>query len=133
MLLHGDDREGERVWIVSRVSVVLDASTGVIPDLVYVARERREIISERGVEGAPDLLVEVLTPWSDSVDRGSRMRVYAAAGVPHCWLLDIARRALEVYALRASVYECVGTYHVGDVFKPKLFAGLTIRIADLFE
>ena len=45
----------------------------------------------------------------------------------------MARKALEVYELGASGYELVATYHAGDVYEPKLFPGLTIRIADLFE
>ena len=133
MRLHGDVRECERGWVVSRVFVVLGPSTGVVPDLVYVAPGRRETISERGVEGAPDLLVEALSPRSERLDRGSRMRAYAAAGVPYCWLLDIARRALEVYELGASGYEHVGTHHAGEVYEPALFPGLAIRIAELFE
>jgi Uma2 family endonuclease len=75
--------------------VVLGPDTGVEPDLVYVSREREGIISARGVEGAPDLVVEVLSPSTRATDRGRKMRRYAAAGISHYWILDPRARALS--------------------------------------
>src|SRR5687767_10761563 len=68
------------------VGVKLDDENGVQPDLVYVSNERAHIIVERGVEGAPDLVVEVLSPSTQARDRGVKMRRYAAAGVLHYWI-----------------------------------------------
>ena len=48
--------------VTAPTGVVLDLETGVQPDLLYISRERLDIISQRGVEGAPDLVVEVLSP-----------------------------------------------------------------------
>ncbi len=114
------------------VGVVLDDGNGLQPDLVYVSRERLQIISQRGVEGAPDLVVEVLSPSTRSRDQGIKMRCYAAAGVPHYWLLDYRRRQLEAYRLGALGYELTGTYGPGDTFRPELFPGLRIPIDDLW-
>src|SRR6266849_5267162 len=85
--------------------VVLDEENGVQPDLLYVSREHSDRISERGLEGAPDLVVEVLSPSTEARDRGVKMRRYAAAGVPHYWLLDLRARALEAYVLGDNGYE----------------------------
>jgi len=112
--------------------VVLDEEDGVQPDLVYVSRERAHLISERGVEGAPDLVVEVLSPSTESRDRGVKMRRYAAAGVPHYWLLDLRAKALEAYALGANGYDEAGIFGPGTVFRPALFPGLEIPIDTLW-
>ncbi len=121
-------------WVVDApTGVVLESHTGVEPDILFISRERGSIITKRGVEGAPDLVVEALSPSTESRDRGTKMQAYASAGVPHYWLLDVAHRALEVLELHGDDYELVGVYHVGDVFEPPLFPGLSIRIADLFE
>jgi Uma2 family endonuclease len=112
--------------------VVLDPETAVEPDLVYISRERLDIISDRGVEGAPDLVVEVLSPSTGARDRGIKMRRYAAAGIPHYWLVDLPARTLEPYRLGERGYERVGTYGPGSVFQPELFPGLAIAIDDLF-
>jgi Uma2 family endonuclease len=115
------------------VGVVLDEENGVQPDLVYVSRERAHIISERGVEGSPDLVVEVLSPSTQARDRGVKLRRYAAAGVAHYWLLDLNARALEAYVMGDAGYALAGTYGPGAVFRPALFPGLEIPTDTLWE
>ncbi len=113
------------------IGVVLDDENGIEPDLVYVSRERLGIVTERGVEGVPDLVVEVLSPSTRSRDRGIKLRRYAAAGVPHYWILDPRTRTLEARRLTARGYELTGTYRPGSIFRPDLFPALAIPIDDL--
>ena len=113
--------------------VVLDEETAVQPDLVYVSRERAGIILERGIEGATDLVVEVLSPSTQSRDRGIKMRSYAAGGIPHYWILDTAHRTLEAYRLGPSGYESVGVYGTDSTFRPELFPALEISGDDLWS
>jgi len=89
--------------------------------------------SPRGVFGAPDLVVEVLSPRTRANDRGVKMRRYAAAGVPHYLILDPHVRVLEARHLEGETYALTGTYRAGDVFRPDLFPGLAIPVADLWE
>lgn len=117
---------------VAPLAVVLDPESGVEPDLVYVSREHTSIISERGVEGVPDLVVEVLSPSTEARDRGLKMRRYAAASIPHYWLLDPDRRVLEPYRLAEEGYEPLGVYGPGTSFRPDLFPGLEIAIDELW-
>ena len=112
--------------------VVLDEENGIQPDLIYVSRERMHIISERGVEGAPDLVVEVLSPSTEARDRGIKLRRYAAAGVPHYWIVAPQTRPLEAYRLGEQGYDRTGVYGPGSVFRPELFPGLEIPIDDLW-
>ena len=114
------------------LGVVLDEENGVEPDLIYVSNERRHIIVKRGIEGAPDLVVEVLSPSTEARDRGIKLRRYAAAGVPHYWILDPVARALEPYRLGEHGYEPIGRYGPGSVFRPELFPGLEIPIDELW-
>lgn len=114
------------------IGVVLDAENGVQPDLIFVSNERAGIITERGVEGAPDLVVEVLSPSTRARDRGIKMRRYAAAGAPHYWLLDPSTQNLEAYRLGENGYELAGTYGPAATFAPELFPGLEIEIAQLW-
>ncbi|MDP8921577.1 MAG: Uma2 family endonuclease [Chloroflexota bacterium] len=118
--------------VTAPTGVVLDEENGLQPDLVFVSNERRGIISERGVEGAPDLVVEVLSPLTRARDLGIKLRRYAVSGVPHYWTLDPIARVLEERRLTGNGYELVGAYGEHDVFRPALFPGLEIRLAELW-
>ena len=115
------------------IGVTLDGANGLQPDIVYVSNERRGVIKERGIEGVPDLVVEVLSPSTEARDRGVKWRRYAAAGVPNYWLLAPRTLSLEVYALADAGYEPVGTHGPGSVFSPVLFPGLEISIDALWR
>ncbi len=119
--------------VTAPTGVVLDEENGIEPDIVYVSNDRRGIISERGVEGAPDLVVEVLSPSTRSRDLGIKLRRYAASGVPHYWTLDPLARSLAERCLSDDGYESAGTHGEHDVFRPRLFPGLEIALADLWS
>jgi Uma2 family endonuclease len=114
------------------LGVVLDEENGVQPDLVYVSRDRLDIVVERGIEGAPDLVVEILSPGTRGRDRGIKMRRYAASGIPHYWIVDPRTRTLEAYELTEEGYELVGSYGPGTTFRPSLFPGLDIPMDELW-
>jgi Uma2 family endonuclease len=112
--------------------VVLDDENGVQPDIVYVSREREGLIAERGLEGAPDLVVEILSRSTQARDRGVKMKRYATSGIPHYWIVDPRGRALEAYRLVEQGYELTGRFGPGSTFHPQLFPGLEIPIDDLW-
>ena len=118
--------------VAAPTGVVLDDENGLQPDILFISNERRGIISERGVEGAPDLVVEVLSPSTKARDLGIKLRRYAASGVPHYWTIEPVTRVLEERRLTDDGYELVGTYGEHDTFRPGAFPGLEIRLADLW-
>ena len=116
----------------SPVGLILDEENGLQPDLVYVSKARAAILTRRGIRGTPDLVVEVLSPSTEAQDRGIKMRRFAAAGVPHYWIIAPETRSLEAYRLGEHDYEHTGTYGPRDIFRPDLFPGLEIPMADLW-
>ena len=112
--------------------VKLDDDNGLQPDLVYVSRERAGLITERGLEGAPGLAIEILSPSTRSRDRGIKMKRYAASGVPHYCIVDPRSRILEAFRLTEDGYELVDSRGPGTVFQPELFPGLKIPIDELW-
>ena len=105
-----------------------EGASGVQPDLVYVSKENSGIITERGIEGTPDLVVEILSPSTQARDRGVKMRAYAAAGIPNYWIVDRRARRLEAYRLGEQGYAEPQTYGLATIFRPALFPGLEIPI-----
>ena len=69
------------------------------PDLLFVRREREEIVKDHAMVGAPDLVVEVLSPSTSRRDRGLKRERYAAYGVPEYWIVDTDARQVDVYRL----------------------------------
>jgi Uma2 family endonuclease len=113
------------------MGVVLDDENGLEPDIIFVSHERAHFISDRGVEGPPDLVVEVLSPSTEARDRGLKLRRYAASGVPHYWILDTEGPRIEERVLGEDGYQLVGTFGPGSVFRPTLFPGLEISLDEI--
>jgi len=82
---------------VSPLDVILDAERDLIlqPDIVFVSSERAGIIRDR-IWGAPDLVVEVLSPSTREYDRRTKVDLYQQYGVRECWLLDPGSQSIDV-------------------------------------
>lgn len=81
---------------VAPTDVVLSELDVVQPDVLFVSEARRAIARRRGIEGAPDLVVEVLSPSTEALDRRGKLSAYAAAGVAEHWLVDLDAARVEV-------------------------------------
>ena len=74
------------------------------PDVVFVAAARRDVVRPNHVEGPPDLVIEVVSPESQSRDRREKYLEYEAAGVGEYWIADPLSRVLEAYTLLDGRY-----------------------------
>lgn len=74
------------------------------PDLLFIRKENRHYQTRRGIEGPPDLVVEVLSPTTSQRDCGIKRERYALYGVPEYWVIDADRRRVEVYRLQEDAY-----------------------------
>ena len=100
------------IIFISPIDVILSQTNVVQPDVLMIHRSRSHIVSKRGIEGPPDLVVEILSPGSRRRDKRLKMGVYAAHGVPEYWIIDPEARTLELYALSSN-----GGYELCDVFE----------------
>ena len=80
------------------------------PDFVVIAPERRHILTPTKIKGAPDLVVEVLSPSTVARDRGLKKRRYAAGGVPEYWIVDLEEHVVEQHVLEGGEYRLVGAH-----------------------
>lgn len=70
---------------------------GVQPDIVFVSRERKGVVTPEWVNGAPDLVVEILSPTTEARDRGLKRDLYERRGVRQYWIVDPEADAVEVW------------------------------------
>lgn len=103
------------------------------PDLYFVANARKSIFSKQGAEGAPDLVVEILSPKTARLDKGVKREVYALTGVAELWLIDPELQRVQVFRLADSADVPAGTYSIRQKFSSPHFPGLKISVAKIFE
>lgn len=113
--------------------VILSDEDVVQPDLIFVAQEREEIISERGCEGAPDLVVEVLSPSTQQRDRELKRKIYAKYGVMEYWLVDPEFRTIEVMELEADDFASLGIFTEGGELTTRVIPTLTLPVSQVFQ
>lgn len=79
---------------VAPLDVHLAEHSVVQPDVIYISAQRRGVLRQK-IEGAPDLLIEILSPGTARRDRGEKLRLYADCGVREYWVVDSQERQIE--------------------------------------
>jgi Uma2 family endonuclease len=118
------------VILAAPVGVVLSRTDVVQPDLLFLSKGRRDLLKKDAIHGAPDLAVEILSPSTSAIDRGTKLALYRRCGVREYWIADLAARTVEVHEFGRSRRTRI---HVeGQSFESALFPGLKLRVDDLF-
>jgi len=115
---------------VAPTDVLLSKNDIVEPDLVYVSRKNSSILKKKNIQGAPDLVIEVSSPSTASLDRGDKLRLYARSGVREYWIVDLFARTVEIREFGKT--RRVRIYKEGQTFGSDLLPGLGISVSDLF-
>ena len=128
-----EDRGLAKVYFAP-LDVILSPTRVVEPDLVVVGKQRREILKERGVEGPPDLVIEVLSPSTTKHDRTRKRRFYARNGIREYWIADPDAEAIEVLELieQGLSYRQAGWYGPGDRVRAVTF-DLELAVDDIYR
>ena len=102
------------------------------PDIAFIGREKLTALERAFFSGAPDLIVEIISPGSRRVDRGEKFYEYEAAGVHEFWLIDPDRKQVEWYSLGDDKLFHVVAAQDG-VFHSRVLDGLWIEEAWLWH
>lgn len=115
------------------IDCILSDTTIVQPDLVYLDTARLSAVSARGIEGAPTLVVEILSPTTTVIDRSTKLQLYARYGIPYYWIVDPEARTIETYRLAEGGYQLAGQAAGAQPVSLLPFSDLTLVPASLFE
>jgi Uma2 family endonuclease len=121
-----------RVWCAP-LDTILAQTTVVQPDILYISKARAGIASERGIEAAPDLVVEILSSSTAARDRGIKMQLYARYGVSRYWIVNATANTLDVYMLRDGSFERTAHYRGADVVRVDVPAGFELLLTELWR
>lgn len=130
-----------RAWVEAKslgtvffapLDVVISEINVLQSDLLFLRHDRLALLTAANLAGAPDLVVEILSPGSEARDRRAKKAIYQRFAVPHFWLLDPETRQLEEFTLSAGRYRLRTRLSGAASFAPALFPGLAIDLAQLW-
>ena len=131
MYMFSNERELGEVFHAP-FDVLLSDADVVQPDILFVSNERAHIRTPANIRGAPDLVVEILSPSSASRDWREKMALYAEHGVKEYWIVDPMRRVVWLMLLRGGVLEIEGSYGIGDTVSSFVLADFSVKVDDIF-
>ncbi len=116
--------------------VILSDTDVVQPDLLFVSREREHLLSSgENVQGAPDLVVEILSPATADRDQGYKRELYGRHGVTEYWLVDPVAETVSIHRQRQreGVLALSRTFSRKQTLRSPLLTGLELDLKDIFS
>ena len=106
----------------------------VEPDLLYISRERLDVLTDKHVRGAPDLVVEILSPGTRKTDESIKRKLYERFGVREYWVVDPELDTIKIYRRVAEAFARVAEPRVeaGDALTTPLLPDFSVALADVF-
>lgn len=113
------------------LDIFFDDENVLQPDLLFISNENKHIIKER-ISGAPDLVVEVLSPSTAYYDWEEKMEIYAKFGVKEYWIINPQKKYIEVYKNINNVFsETLKLYHSGTI-KTDVIQSFEFELLEIF-
>ena len=117
---------------VAPFDVVLSDTDVVQPDLLFISRAREHTLTDENVRGAPDLVIEILSPSTADRDLGYKHELYGRHGVLEYWVVDPMGETVSVHRQRDGRLELAETFGRRDTLQTALLEGLQLKLDDIF-
>jgi Uma2 family endonuclease len=127
------DFDGPDGWILLVEPELHFGNDVLVPDIAGWRRERLPTLqNEPYLTLAPDWVCEVVSPSTELIDRGKKLRVYAREGVAYAWLVDPSRQSLEVLALESGGLAQIEEHHGNASVRARPFDALELELRALW-
>jgi Uma2 family endonuclease len=126
---HG--RKGQ--WLYSPMDVKFDEGNIVQPDILYIAEERKAELIKDKIEGAPDLIIEILSPSNAYYDLRQKKDIYEKYGVKEYIIIDPIQQNADLYILKNGTFILKQKAQLTEVLKSVLLPGFDIEVSKLFQ
>ena len=121
-----------RLWFAP-LDVVLSDYDVAQPDILFVSNEHSSIVTDANIQGAPDLVVEILSAGTVEFDRGYKQALYGRHGVREYWLVDPEAETVEVLTLGDQGLTPAATYRRGEVLASPILEGMSLELDQVFS
>jgi len=113
--------------------VVFSEFDVVEPDLLYISNARAGVLTHKNVQGAPDLVVEVLSESTSRVDRSIKLKLYGKFGVQEYWIIDPEGPSAEIYRRGEEGLDLVAKLSATDALNSPMFPGFSVPLRELTD
>ena len=113
--------------------VYFDEHNVVQPDILFISSKNLNIITEDNIKGAPDLIIEILSPSSAYYDLITKKELYQKFGVKEYWIVDPMRRWMELYHLQKGQFKLTQHLEKTGRLKSNILKGFTLILQDIFQ
>jgi Uma2 family endonuclease len=117
---------------IAPLDVILSRTVVVQPDIFFIAQSRRAALVGDRITGAPDLLIEILSPSTGARDLNQKRKLYARAGVAEYWIVDPDDATIEIQRLQGKVLSTHALFGAGETLTSPLLAGLSLTLDEVF-
>ncbi|MEQ8676725.1 MAG: Uma2 family endonuclease [Aggregatilineales bacterium] len=117
--------------LIAPVDVKLPDSSTIQPDVLWIAPDSLCVIERQRIVGAPELMVEVISPGSERYDKVDKFRLYEKNGVKEYWIAHPEAKYLEVWQLINGLFQKSGIYKMDESFTSPLLQKV-IHLAEIF-
>ena len=114
------------------LDVVFDNENVMQPDILFISKERLDIIGEKNIQGAPDLVIEIISESTAYRDLVQKKKLYARFGVKEYWIVLPEESSVEVYTLKDNTFSLQTTYGRDDTLRSPLLQKLKIELKKIF-
>jgi len=126
-------RNGPGGWLILNEPEMHFGNDVLVPDLAGWRRERLPALPPVAyLTLAPDWICEVVSPSTEAIDRGRKLRIYAREGVAHAWLIDPLRQTLEVLALLSGSFEPLAEHQGNAIVRARPFDAIELELRALW-
>jgi Uma2 family endonuclease len=131
LLQHVQSKSLGKIY-VAPLDTIMDEYTVVQPDILFVSRERVAEVVKDWIEGAPDLVVEVLSPSTFHKDLRRKMHVYSQFGVREYWIVDPEEQTLALYERAGEKLRLARQFASDEVFQSPMFPDFQLEVRSIF-
>ena len=128
------NEKGLGVVLYAPLDVLFTSTDVVQPDIIFISRTRQEIIKEANIQGAPDLIIEILSPSTSLRDQTIKKQLYAQHGVCELWLVNPIVQSTEVFNLAPEGHKEPEYYSrkTKKILKSIVLSGLEVNLDEVF-
>ncbi len=132
-LFQAAEKESAGEVFYAPVDLYIDSKNVFQPDIIFISNKNSHIITDRGIEGTPDLVVEIISPSNVFSDRNRKKSTYQQIGVQEYWIIDPANKTLEIYHRDQPDKDTPKVYLAEEgIVTSTCFTSLTFNLKEIF-